>query len=1006
MQSIVKKLSARLLAVMLAATLLLGLLPLGALAADDSSLPEAASISEAADAGDDTGTVPQLEPPAQPDATDGDADTTDASDADMADDPGLAPEDAPDADTADAPAEHTPPTEPEADDSTPAAEDTSEDDAPPDATPALGGPLEPEPAPPAETEAEATLQAESDYLEGASKLLEVLAGAPLRDASYLYYAANPDLMHYYTNAAGQLCVVSARPEAQSFKVFIFDTNLNCVDTKTLPFTGFTEWGGFYKADDGNFYVVVGRRNDSEDNSLTVVEVRKYNANWAHTGTTELKDIDTTLPFRSGNCRMAMADSTLIVRISHQMYTASDGLRHQANATFLIDSTTMAWTGGFWGVMNVGQYAYVSHSFNQFVQVQGNDVLFVDHGDAYPRAVVLARAANIADGFYRTTPTTLLGLQGETGENYTGTTVTGFELGQNGNLVVGGSVPHNNAVGGVTGFVGDLLRNIYLIVTDKTTDAPTFTWLTDYTPTRTDITLGEPRMVKLDEDRFAILFTVTENDTPRMEYRLVNSSGSVLASKSFAGVTFCAGSQPLVYNNTLVWVAGEVGSYGDLSDTRYLYELNMTDAASPVLQARLRAVEPQAKSVYVGFGRTRQLGVAYTPANAVDTALAWASTNPAVASVDANGVVSGHSYGTTTIRATSVTGLVAECTVTVAVSATSIQMHESDVTVVVGNKRTLNTTVQPANADIRTLIWQVDDPAVASVDATGTVTGLAPGSTVVRAVTDDGSFTAECAVTVRLPDVTKVALSQSTLVLWPYVQRTLKATAITSDGSTAPLRWSSSNTKVATVDEKGRLTTHSTGTATIKATAQNGKSASMKVTVVSYYYLSSSVKSVSATVPQTMQVGTQKAITKAKYAPAKVGNTPVGDVQITYKSSKSSVVSVDAAGVLTAKKKGKATITVKAGSATKKYTVQVTAPKATKLTLSETRLALNRKGTRTLKVRFTPANADKTVTWKSSKPSVATVSSKGKVKALKKGKTTITVTATHGKKKAQCVVTVK
>ena len=212
--------------------------------------------------------------------------------------------------------------------------------------------------------------------------------------------------------------------------------------------------------------------------------------------------------------------------------------------------------------------------------------------------------------------------------------------------------------------------------------------------------------------------------------------------------------------------------------------------------------------------------------------------------------------------------------------------------------------------------------------------------------------------------------------------------------------------MATVDENGRLTTYDTGTATIKATAQNGKSASIKLTVVNTYYFSSSVTKVSATVPKTMQAGTQKAITKAKYAPAKIGTVPVGDVQITYKSSKKSVVSVDAAGVLTAKKKGTATITVKAGNATKKYTVKVTAPKATKLMLSASTLTLNRKQTKTLKVTFTPANADKTVTWKSSKPGVATVSAKGKVKALKKGTTTITVTATNGKKKASCVVTVK
>ncbi|NLW78070.1 MAG: hypothetical protein GXY32_01485 [Ruminococcaceae bacterium] len=851
------------------------------------------------------------------------------------------------------------------------------------------------------------------YPEGASKLLEALVGAPLRSASYSYYYANPDLIHYYTDAAGRLCVVSAQPDGQFFKVFTFDANLNCVDTKTLPFTGFSAWGGFYKAADGNFYVAVGRPNDAEDDSLTVIEVRKYTAGWALAGTAEIKGgvmfgfKGITLPFRAGSCHMVLMGNQLVVHLSRQGYTYTDGLRHQSNITFSINTAASPMTAALLGSASGGNAHYTSHSFNQFVQVQGNDLLLVDHGDAHPRTLKLTRIPGAASGGVAGTATDLLTLlDSDTHYNYTGTTVTGFELGQSGNLVVGGSVPHGYTVDGVTGYSEAMLRNIYLIVTDKTNDAPTFKWLTEYTPTRTDMVLEEPRMVKLGEDRFAILFTVTENDATRLEYRLADSSGNVLASKSFAGVALPTGSQPLVYNNTLVWVGSGYNAYGSANDDRFLYELNMADAASPVLQARLRAVALEADNVYVKLNSTRQLGVTYTPANAIDTALAWSSTNPAVASVDATGAVTAHAYGKTTIRATSVTGLVAECTVTVAISVTSIELHESAVTVAMGNKYTLNTTILPANADVRTLSWQVDDPAVASVSATGVVMGLAPGSTVVRAVTDDGGFTAECVVTVTMPNVTKVALGQSSMVLWPYVQRTLKATAITSDGSTAPVSWSSSNTDVATVDENGRLTTYDTGTATIKATAQNGKSASIKLTVVNTYYFSSSVTKVSATVPKTMQAGTQKAITKAKYAPAKIGTVPVGDVQITYKSSKKSVVSVDAAGVLTAKKKGTATITVKAGNATKKYTVKVTAPKATKLMLSASTLTLNRKQTKTLKVTFTPANADKTVTWKSSKPGVATVSAKGKVKALKKGTTTITVTATNGKKKASCVVTVK
>jgi uncharacterized protein YjdB len=133
--------------------------------------------------------------------------------------------------------------------------------------------------------------------------------------------------------------------------------------------------------------------------------------------------------------------------------------------------------------------------------------------------------------------------------------------------------------------------------------------------------------------------------------------------------------------------------------------------------------------------------------------------------------------------------------------------------------------------------------------------------------------------------------------------------------------------------------------------------------------------------------------------------------LTYTSSNSSVAAVDINGKVTGKKGGTATITVTAGgdgAFTKTCKVTVSKP-LVKIALNKTKLTLKKGKKFTLKVKtWTPKDVGsvyKKLKFKSGKTAVATVSSKGVIKAKKKGKATITVTAANGKKYT-CKVTVK
>ena len=131
--------------------------------------------------------------------------------------------------------------------------------------------------------------------------------------------------------------------------------------------------------------------------------------------------------------------------------------------------------------------------------------------------------------------------------------------------------------------------------------------------------------------------------------------------------------------------------------------------------------------------------------------------------------------------------------------------------------------------------------------------------------------------------------------------------------------------------------------------------------------------------------------KAKLTPT------YAETELTWKSSNEKIATVNSKGVVKGLKKGSVTITVTTANGLKATCkVKVTAPAPTKITLNKTGTVSLKKGKKlTLKVTLKPAGAATKLTWKSSNPKIASVSAKGVVKALKKGKVTITVKTANG-----------
>ena len=155
---------------------------------------------------------------------------------------------------------------------------------------------------------------------------------------------------------------------------------------------------------------------------------------------------------------------------------------------------------------------------------------------------------------------------------------------------------------------------------------------------------------------------------------------------------------------------------------------------------------------IGIGSSETLVVTYNPEDAnTGKALTWKSDDTSIATVDANGKVTGVAAGKTTITATTANGKSATCEVTVqAIAVTGVSLDQTSATIKIGSSTTLKATVTPDNATNKEITWSSSDATIAAV-TNGTVSGIKVGTATITVTTKDGNKTATCQVTVQEGD---------------------------------------------------------------------------------------------------------------------------------------------------------------------------------------------------------------------------------------------------------------
>ena len=215
-------------------------------------------------------------------------------------------------------------------------------------------------------------------------------------------------------------------------------------------------------------------------------------------------------------------------------------------------------------------------------------------------------------------------------------------------------------------------------------------------------------------------------------------------------------------------------------------------------------------------------------------VAWTSSDESVATVDATGMVVAVSAGEADITA-SVTDseMSAVCKVTVKVAAKDITVPDNlDVKLNDGNETTVEATVSPADATDVKVSYASTDEAVATVDKDGRVQVLQPGECdIVTTLTQEDKKVVEKKTHIKAYyEVEGITLDKTEGILTAGNTVALNATVLPEEiADETTVTWTSSDEKIATVDENGKVTAIAAGEATITANAGE-KSATYKLTV--------------------------------------------------------------------------------------------------------------------------------------------------------------------------------
>lgn len=351
----------------------------------------------------------------------------------------------------------------------------------------------------------------------------------------------------------------------------YDQQYNLISQQSIDYE-LPIFGGFYSGEKYN-YIAYGQENPEEDGEREVIRVVRYDKAFQRVDSVSVygDQCFTVYPFDGGSGNMAEYGKTLVFHTPRKRYTTEDGYNHQSQLTLIIDTEKMR-------VLNdLGWFQgnHVSHSFDQHVQFDGSVHVLVDHGDAYPRSVVLHKGSYTGQSRISYDEVDLFTIPGETGANCTGVSIGGFEISSDSYIVAMNSIDHS-LVTEYTDFImkGIVLEQRDIIVCSLPKDKfnenhVKQTILAQYSVSEK---IGSiPQLVKISDDKMMVLwqeFNIS-GQPEALKYVFIDGNGEQCSEVEILDNFRLSECKPTVFRDSVVWYTNEYG-------LRYFYSIPLTD----------------------------------------------------------------------------------------------------------------------------------------------------------------------------------------------------------------------------------------------------------------------------------------------------------------------------------------------------------------------------------------------------------------------------------------------
>lgn len=249
---------------------------------------------------------------------------------------------------------------------------------------------------------------------------------------------------------------------------------------------------------------------------------------------------------------------------------------------------------------------------------------------------------------------------------------------------------------------------------------------------------------------------------------------------------------------------------------------------------IKDIKLSTSNINVLINTTEKIIATLSPSNATNKGVTWISSDSNVATINKDGIITAKNIGTTIITATTSNGKKTTCRVTVVdtIALKTIEFDEPNITIKEKDSAILNINFIPSNATNKKVTWKSSNPNIVTIDSSGKITAIKPGTATITVVSNEGGFVATCRITVEeiSKTVTNISINKEELNLVAGKSEQLNITIEPDYAENKNIIWKSLDENIAKVED-GLVTGLSSGVVEIKAVSEDSnQEAICKVTV--------------------------------------------------------------------------------------------------------------------------------------------------------------------------------